>query len=42
MEGKAKTQVMYRTTLSFKQLNDYPRLLLHATCLRRKSKAEPR
>ena len=36
MEGKAKTQVMYRATLSFKQLNDYLRLLLHANLLEEK------
>ena len=36
MEGKAKTQVMYRATLSFKQLNDYLRLLLHANLLEKK------
>ena len=36
MEGKVKTQVMYRATLSFKQLNDYLRLLLHANLLEEK------
>jgi len=36
MEGKVKTQIMYRATLSFKQLNDYLRLLLHANLLEKK------
>jgi len=37
LEGKTKTQVMYRITLSFKQLNDYLGLLLHANLLKEKN-----